>query len=312
MLAILTVAFAVTAQSLRYFTIQVNGSDEWTPFPGKTGVTFEVENEPNSKENIKNILSFSNDGKTIRFTGKQVGEASITATLGDQKTFAWVYVRGMEVDEQKTKINYHYNPPKDNYHIKVEYYKDNGSPDISYTHARIGKTYAYRIDDHNKHYTLFYLYSDVNGMGYEWDSKKGRWQIYGGNSNTDDGKWLYNEFQEEKKERNGYDPISGIDNFDDIFMSVFRFWNFDADKINNHYIGDETLYPAPHEKTGIKCNQLIGKKMNAIEGRWWVDTKNGCCLQISKEDGSNIWFKVTDYNLDYTEWTNDVMPGKLK
>lgn len=85
LLAILTVAFAVTAQSLRYFTIQVNGSDEWTPFPGKTGVTFEVENEPNSKENIKNILSFSNDGKTIRFTGKQVGEASITATLGDQK-----------------------------------------------------------------------------------------------------------------------------------------------------------------------------------------------------------------------------------
>lgn len=70
------------------FTIYVNGSEEWTPFPGKSGVTFAVADE--------DLISVSDNGAKISFTGKQVGETVITATLGSTECEALVRVQEME------------------------------------------------------------------------------------------------------------------------------------------------------------------------------------------------------------------------
>jgi len=70
------------------FTIYVNGSEEWTPFSGKSGVTFIVADE--------DLISVSDNGAKISFTGKQVGETVITATLDGAKCEALVRVRAME------------------------------------------------------------------------------------------------------------------------------------------------------------------------------------------------------------------------
>jgi hypothetical protein len=71
------------------YTILVGGSDEWTPYSGKGGVTF-------SNANNK-VIDGSDDGTTIEFTGKEVGEAVITAALDGKESNALVRVRVAQV-----------------------------------------------------------------------------------------------------------------------------------------------------------------------------------------------------------------------
>ena len=77
------------------YTILVGGSDEWTPFPGKSGVVF-----ANSDDKV---IDVSDDDKTIEFTGEKVGEAVITATLNGTESKALVRVRAAETGEDLLK-----------------------------------------------------------------------------------------------------------------------------------------------------------------------------------------------------------------
>jgi hypothetical protein len=70
------------------YTIYIDGADEWTPFPGSSGVTFAHSEE--------SVLDVSDDGAKIAFTGKQVGESVITATLDGKEAKALVRVRARE------------------------------------------------------------------------------------------------------------------------------------------------------------------------------------------------------------------------
>jgi hypothetical protein len=70
------------------YTIYLEDKDEWTPFPGSTGVVFVISEE--------GVLQVSDDGAKIAFTGKQVGESVITATLDGQEAKALVRVRARE------------------------------------------------------------------------------------------------------------------------------------------------------------------------------------------------------------------------
>ena len=56
------------------YTIVIDGSDSWTPFENGSCVTF-----ANSKADV---ISISDNGKAVTFTGLAVGEAEITATSG--------------------------------------------------------------------------------------------------------------------------------------------------------------------------------------------------------------------------------------
>jgi len=93
------------------FTIYVFGKDSWTPFTGKSGVTF-----ANSDDNV---LSITNNGATVEFTGKTVGNSTISATIGEQTLKALVRVRAVEGGEGKKYITY--NKP-----IKAYYVEYNG------------------------------------------------------------------------------------------------------------------------------------------------------------------------------------------
>ena len=77
-----------TDKADKEFTIYVNGTDEWTPFPGESGVTFEIPND--------STLSCDINGGTLEFTGLNIGDVTISATLNGKKVLAHVRVRAME------------------------------------------------------------------------------------------------------------------------------------------------------------------------------------------------------------------------
>ena len=69
------------------FLLYIDGSDQWTPFPGKTGVRFSV--------STAKVIATKESGATIAFTGAQEGEAVITATYDGTKRTALVRVRAV-------------------------------------------------------------------------------------------------------------------------------------------------------------------------------------------------------------------------
>jgi len=140
------------------FTIYVNGSEEWTPFPGKSGVTFSVADE--------DLISVSDNGKKISFTGKQVGETVITAALDSAECEALVRVREME---NEININYVYDPPKDNYYFRLED-SDTGEAEAC---GRIGAIYAEYFEDYERHY----YYDDNEQLEYEYNTAEQHWQM---------------------------------------------------------------------------------------------------------------------------------------
>jgi hypothetical protein len=77
------------------YTILIGGSDEWTPFAGKSGVTF-----ANSDDKV---IDVSDDGTTVEFAGKKVGESVITATLDGTESKAIVRVRAVQAGEDLLK-----------------------------------------------------------------------------------------------------------------------------------------------------------------------------------------------------------------
>ena len=88
------------------FNIYVFGKESWTPFAGKSGVSF--------SNSDNNVLSITDNGTKVEFTGKQVGNSTITATLGDETKKALVKVRAAQGDETHTvyfdKIGSHSAP----------------------------------------------------------------------------------------------------------------------------------------------------------------------------------------------------------
>lgn len=74
------------------YTIVIDGSDSWTPFSDGSSITFETAES--------GVISTSNDGKTVTFTGLAVGETTITATYGDKTAKALVKV--VKRTEEKT------------------------------------------------------------------------------------------------------------------------------------------------------------------------------------------------------------------
>lgn len=115
LLCALPLAQAVRAQTTvppedydTQFTIYVNGSESWTPFPGKSGVVF--------SNSDNNALSIRDNGKTVEYTGKQVGESVITAMLGGSELKALVRIRAAEAGKKYIT----YNKPFKSYYIEYD------------------------------------------------------------------------------------------------------------------------------------------------------------------------------------------------
>ena len=254
------------------FTIYISGSEEWTPFPGESDVFFAVGDEE--------IVSISEDGTTVTFTGEQVGETILGAGVGEEERLALVRVRAMDGGE----IDYRYAPPEDNYYIAFEHIYEDGDVD-SEVFARIGRQYMYSYD-------TTYSFSFVDfGAEASYDREPGGlWRHDPEGLGLDmEGDWSKPPL-----------PLSAMEEF---FMDTFYALGGDVSRLAEYYVGNETLYPAPYESTGINCWVFDISGFNGNYLKFWIDPSNGCCLKYEDtEDGD--YTIVTEYNLNYTAWDN--------
>ncbi len=187
------------------YELFVNGEDEWTPFPGKSGVTFEV-----SKEDI---LSLSPTDSKVEFTGKKVGETVITATCEGKTATAFVKVKEMDVI-----IDYKYTPPTDNFCIAVKS-TENGNSYIN-QYAKIGAEEA-MIDES----TDWQQFCNIS-TGTYYTVADGKWY--------EDVQWGFYSFEES----GGHG--SPICDFND-FVKLLGQMGFGNEKLTEFYAGQETL-----------------------------------------------------------------------
>ena len=255
------------------FTIYVNGSEEWTPYPGESDVFFAVFDDE--------IVSISDDGTTVRFTGEQVGETMLGARVGEVDLFALVRVRAMDGGE----INYVYAPPEDHYYIVFEHHTD-GQVTTEEVVARIGRQYTWSYDT-----SYGFYFADFNSMN-----------AY---NRLPDGPWVLDDYEglrpDAETNHNG-DPLP-LSAMEEFFMETFYALGGDVSRLSEYYIGNETLYPAPYESTGIDCWVFDIRGFNGNYLKFWIDPSNGCCLKYEDtEDGEST--VVTEYNLNYSAWDN--------
>jgi len=256
------------------FTIYINGSEEWTPFPGKTDVFFGTDDE--------DIISLSDDGTTVHFTGKQVGETILGAVVGEEEILALVRVRAMDGGE----ISYRYAPPEDNYYITYDDVSADGEVK-SHLFARIGRQYMMSYIDSSYGFAFVDFGEEVSY------------------NRLPDGPWVDDpEGQglgmEGEWSSDAPLPLSAMEKF---FMETFYALGGDVSRLSEYYIGNETLYPAPYESTGIDCWVFDIRGFNGNYLKFWIDPSNGCCLKYEDtEDGD--YTIVTEYNLNYTAWDN--------
>ena len=254
------------------FTIYINGSEEWTPFPGKTDVFFGTDDE--------DIISLSDDGTTVHFTGKQVGETILGAVVEEEEILALVRVRAMDGGE----ISYRYAPPEDYYYIAFEHLYEDGDVD-SEVFARIGRQYMYSYD-------TTYSFSFVDfGTENSYDREP-------------DGPWMHDpEGRGLDMEGDWSKPPLPLSAMEEYFMDTFYALGGDVSRLAEYYIGNETLYPAPYESTGIACWVFDIRGFNGNYLKFWIDPSNGCCLKYEDTEDGDCTI-VTEYNLNYTAWDN--------
>ena len=256
------------------FTIYVNGTEEWTPFPEKKGTEFVAEDE--------DIVSLSDNGTTVTITGTQIGDTEIGAMLDDKVVLAIVHVRAMGGD-----INYKYNPPTDNYYIAFENIDGDGDVNSEVV-AHIGRQHMYSYDT-----TYAYHFVDFEKQkSYDRDPN-GSWMS--------DPEGLGLDMEDDWS--GAPLPLSAMEEY---FMDTLYALGGDASRLAEYYVGTETLYPAPYENTGIKCWVFDTAGFNGNNLKFWIDPSNGCCLKYEDTEDGDVTV-VTEYYLNYTSW-NDV-PG---
>ncbi len=189
---------------------------------------------------------------------------------------------------------YVYNPPTDHYYIAWTYYEADGSGgEAKDIYARIGQGHTVAMEGYGVYHA-----SDDTQKYYEraWEGEYSDWMVSPG--------YGYNEWKSDFDE---YGPDLGSCNaMEDYFMRYFRMYGFDDDegKLNEYYVGTEKV-------CGVDCWVFDSKGLNAIYEKYWIDPSNGVCLKyMDTEDGS--YSVVTDYNLNYTEWTDNLAPSSYE
>ncbi len=200
---------------------------------------------------------------------------------------------GGAVKAAKFKGTYSYDPPKDNYYIKWTHYDSDGNEGGFDIYARIGQGHTEAMSDIG----IYHASEDMERY-YEraWEGEYDYWMLSPGYGYTD---WL-SDYDENAPR------IGECDAMEESFMYYFRAYGFDEreGKLNDYYVGTETV-------AGVECWVFDSKGLNTITEKYWIDPSNGLCLKcMNTEDGE--YSMVTEYNLNYTEWTDDLAPSSYE
>lgn len=248
------------------YTIYVNGSDEWTPFAGKSGVSFSVSDDK--------VISTSDNGTEIEFTGKQVGESVITAALDSTESKALVRVREMEREVNSVKVPLILDLPG-SYYIE---YQGAESEHITTTCLTSGSHANKYFDEDEARYgwNIDYFTPSSNYI---------YWEGYGWMDTTEDGGWTSGKFTNWLTE--GENPMFYGD------LTIFRQvmladGTFASEDISRFDTGEtETI-------AGVECKIYEYHSM-----KYWVEPTYHFCLQYSG-DGEND-FTVTRFEAPFEE-----------
>jgi hypothetical protein len=272
------------------YTILVGGSDEWTPFSGKSDVTF-----ANSDDKV---IDVSDNGKTIEFTGKKVGEAIITATLDGTESKVLVRVRAAESGEDLLKLKQpktlyvKYLPPDFLYESEgvtfpgtpCETYYTGGEYELIYSDGRSGEARTW-IDYGSESLSQYYWY-DFDIEEYHWSEGGPGWGDRSGSYDGDDvvgGRELGSYWGEENNPGGMvFNPINAF------ALAVFRAKGTLTDVSVKEYRTNK------HETIlGVNCDVF------EIKGAtFYVDPKNHYTLKVVNEEGAVT--EVLEYDVNYS------------
>lgn len=257
------------------FELFVNGEDDWTPFPGKSGVTFEC-----SKADI---LAVRPGPSKVEFTGKQVGTVVITATLDGQEAKAFVKVKRMVAKEEDGQPVPLILDLPGSYYME---YRRAESEHITTTCLTSGSHANKYFDEDEARYgwNIDYFTPSSNYI---------YWEGYGWMDTTEDGGWTSGKFTNWLTE--GENPIF----YDDltIFRQVMLAdGTFASEDISRFDTGEtETIADA-------ECKIYEYHSM-----KYWVEPIYHFCLKYSG-DGENDFFTVTRFEAPFEE-ENPIAPS---
>lgn len=252
------------------FTIVIDGTDSWTPFEGIGGITFTNEKT--------DVVSISDDGKTVTFTGLAVGETTIIASDGKHTASALV-----KVVKRSEEVSYYltYKDPISHYSYEIDGGPENDGSKVTFdgeTHWEYYYQDGYLIGNWN---TLAGAYSftengeQIAGIDYDDDdAREGRKSYF----------WPCSDFAE---------IITGRP-LDYLYANAPERLPDQLD-VSEYYAGSEQI-------CGVDCNIFrLDTVMYGYEMLYWVDPETGWTLQYARQDQSTdeieIWWTVTSFQI---------------
>ena len=183
---------------------------------------------------------------------------------------------------EKFNGTYKYNPPTDNYYIQwTNTWKyDGGNKTKTETNfvACIGKGYSFN--------------STEEGITYiDFSTGKGWSRL------VDGSEWFEDDYDYSDTEdaSSAIGPLSAMEEY---FLRYFRAFGYEDEQLTEYYVGKEKV-------AGVNCWMFDSKGLNAITMKYWIDPANGCCLKYQNTETGNVT-EVTEYNLNYKSWTNNL------
>ena len=264
------------------YTVVIDGSDSWTPFENGSSVTF-----ANSKADV---ISISDNGKIVTFTGLAVGEAEITATSGSDTAKALV-----KVVKRSEEVKYYVT-----YKEPVSYYSYEMNSGL-------------RVTFDGDTYTEYYYKSGV--LIGEWVNRAGVYSFTENGEPNAGGVIEQLDSDELFSLNNDYWPCSefaqqivGIaySNSGKISMvgnatPMYIIYDEEPETLPDH--ADVTdLYVKSENVGDVPCHVFKIENMNKYYyDLYWVDPETGWTLQYARQDGSTkdieIQWTVTSFQI---------------
>jgi hypothetical protein len=265
------------------FTIYVNGTDSWTPFTGKTSVTF--------TNSDNDVLSIDDNGTTVEFTGKQVGNSTITAKLGEETLKALVRVRAIEGNGKKYIT---YNKPVTAYYIEynggmVEANKKYGSGNNGYVVEAYETMNYTEIKWNSSLPGWLTIYTEPSGLQYSHAYGNTEWYRHTGNGNGNQDTW--------GEDYRGFEyPLGAFAAYVSYYKGTTTFYKygldlatvaFDENLVMPNHTDVTEFYVRSEKVANILCD-VYKNRFNGEDFTFWVDPTTGFTLKFERVWDGNI------------------------